>query len=83
MLAVLTGTGMWIGVQHLGYLEFGELARVAQRTLAQRQIFINDLAIRRATEDLKGTSDLWQVQVCRILEAAFSTNDFDKAEFSI
>ena len=80
VLAVL-GTGMWVGVQHLGYLEFGELARAAQRTLGQRQIFINDLAIRRATEDLKGTSDY--VQVCRILEAAFSTNDFDGFELEV
>jgi hypothetical protein len=80
VLAVL-GTGMWVGVQHLGYLEFGELARVAQRTLGQRQIFINDLAISRATEDLKGTSDY--VQVCRILEAAFSTNDFDGFELEV
>jgi UDP-GlcNAc:undecaprenyl-phosphate GlcNAc-1-phosphate transferase len=80
VLAVL-GTGMWIGVQHLGYLEFGELARVAQRTLGQRQIFINNLAIRRATEDLKGTSDY--VQLCRILEAAFSTNDFDAFELNV
>jgi UDP-GlcNAc:undecaprenyl-phosphate GlcNAc-1-phosphate transferase len=80
VLAVL-GTGMWVGVQHLGYLEFGELARVAQRTLGQRQIFVNDLAIRRATEDLKGTSDY--VQVCRILEAAFSTNDFDGFELKV
>ena len=80
VLAVV-GTGMWVGVQHLGYLEFGELARVAQRTLGQRQIFINDLAIRRATEDLKGASDY--VQVCRILEAAFSTNDFDGFELEV
>jgi UDP-GlcNAc:undecaprenyl-phosphate GlcNAc-1-phosphate transferase len=80
VLAVL-GTGMWVGVQHLGYLEFGELARAAQRTLGQRQIFINDLAIRRATEDLKGASDY--VQVCRILEAAFSTNDFDGFELEV
>ena len=80
VLAVL-GTGMWVGVQHLGYLEFGELARVAQRTIGQRQMFINDLAIRRATEDLKGTSDY--VQVCRILEAAFSTNDFDGFELEV
>ena len=80
VLAVL-GTGMWVGVQHLGYLEFGELARAAQRTLGQRQIFVNDLAIRRATEDLKGTSDC--VQVCRILEAAFSTNDFDGFELKV
>jgi UDP-GlcNAc:undecaprenyl-phosphate GlcNAc-1-phosphate transferase len=50
VLAVL-GTGVWIGVQHLGYMEFGELRRVAHRTI-ERQILINNLAIRRATEEL-------------------------------
>jgi len=74
VLAVL-GTGIWLGVQHLGYLEFGELRRVAQRTIEQRQIVINNLAIRRATEELKVTSDY--SQILRILKAAFSTNDFD------
>jgi UDP-GlcNAc:undecaprenyl-phosphate GlcNAc-1-phosphate transferase len=77
VLAVL-GTGIWMGVQHLGYLEFGELRRVAQRTIEQRQIFINNLAIRRATEELKVTRDY--DQLCRILLAAFSTNDFDAFE---
>jgi UDP-GlcNAc:undecaprenyl-phosphate/decaprenyl-phosphate GlcNAc-1-phosphate transferase len=81
LVLAVVGTGIWIGVQHLGYLEFGELTRVAQRTLGQRQIFINDLAIRRATEDLKSASDY--ARVCRILEAAFSTNDFDGFELSI
>jgi UDP-GlcNAc:undecaprenyl-phosphate GlcNAc-1-phosphate transferase len=74
VLAVL-GTGIWLGVQRLGYLEFGELARVAQRTMEQRQIFINNLAIRRATEELKVSHDY--PQLCRILVAAFSSNDFD------
>jgi UDP-GlcNAc:undecaprenyl-phosphate/decaprenyl-phosphate GlcNAc-1-phosphate transferase len=74
VLAVL-GTGIWMGVQHLGYLEFGELRRVAQRTIEQRQIFINNLAIRRATEELKVARDY--DQLCKILVAAFSTNDFD------
>jgi hypothetical protein len=59
----------------LGYLEFGELRRVARRTVEQRQIFINNLAIRRAIEELKKTSDY--DQICRILEVAFSNNDFD------
>src|SRR5438270_2539772 len=77
VLAVL-GTGVWIGVQHLNYLEFGELRRVAQRTFEQRQIFVNNLAIRRATEELKVASDYQQVY--RILVAAFSTNDFDGFE---
>jgi UDP-GlcNAc:undecaprenyl-phosphate/decaprenyl-phosphate GlcNAc-1-phosphate transferase len=73
-LAVL-GTGIWIGVQHLGYLEFGEIRRVAQRTMETRQIFINNLAIRRGTEELK-ISDSYD-QICRVLVAAFSSNDFD------
>ncbi len=80
VLAVL-GTGIWMGVQHLNYLEFGEIRRVAQRTIEQRQIFINNLAIRRATEELKVTSDYDQLG--RILEAAFSTNDFDAFELRL
>ena len=74
VLAVL-GTGIWIGVQRLGYLELGELARVAQRTFDQRQIVINNLAIRRATEELKVAHSY--EQVLRVLEAAFASNDFD------
>lgn len=73
VLAVL-GTGVWIGVQHLGYLEFGELRRVAQRSM-ERQILINNLALRRATEELKVTTDY--AQLCRVLMAALSHNDFD------
>jgi UDP-GlcNAc:undecaprenyl-phosphate GlcNAc-1-phosphate transferase len=80
VLAVL-GVGIWIGVQHLGYLEFGELARVAQRTLDQRQIFINNMSIRRATEELKVARDYGQVR--RILIAAFGTNDFDGFEMKV
>jgi len=77
VLAVL-GTGIWIGVQHLGYLEFGELRRVAQRTVTQRQVFVNNLAIRRAAEELKMASDF--DDICRILCAAFEENDFDGFE---
>lgn len=80
VLAVL-GIGIWIGVQHLGYLEFGELARVAHRTLNQPQIFVNNLAIRRATEELKVARDYDQIR--RILTAAFDSNDFDGFELRL
>jgi hypothetical protein len=80
VLAVL-GIGIWIGVQHLGYLEFGELARVAHRTLNQPQIFVNNLAIRRATEELKVARDYDQVR--RVLTAAFGSNDFDSFELKL
>jgi UDP-GlcNAc:undecaprenyl-phosphate/decaprenyl-phosphate GlcNAc-1-phosphate transferase len=75
LVLAVVGIGVWIGVQHLGYLELGELGRVAQRTLEQRQIVINNLAIRRATEELKAARDYDQIR--RVLEAAFSCNDFD------
>lgn len=80
VLAVL-GTGIWLGVQHLGYPEFGEIRRVAQRTLEQRQIVINNLAIRRATAEL-GVAKNYD-QICRILTAAFSSNDFDAFELNV
>ncbi|HEY7098172.1 MAG TPA: MraY family glycosyltransferase [Terriglobales bacterium] len=80
VLAVL-GTGIWIGVQHLGYLEFGELRRVAQRTIEQRQICINNLSIRRAIEELKVAHSY--DQLCRILIAAFGTNDFDAFDLCV
>jgi UDP-GlcNAc:undecaprenyl-phosphate/decaprenyl-phosphate GlcNAc-1-phosphate transferase len=80
VLAVL-GIGVWIGVQHLGYLEFGELARVAHRTLDQPQIFVNNLAIRRAAEELKVARDYEQIR--RVLLAAFGSNDFDSFELKL
>jgi UDP-GlcNAc:undecaprenyl-phosphate/decaprenyl-phosphate GlcNAc-1-phosphate transferase len=80
VMAVL-GVGIWIGVQHLGYLEFGEIARVGRRTLDQPQIFVNNLAIRRATEELKVARDYEQVR--RILTAAFGSNDFDGFELNL
>lgn len=80
LVLAVVGTGIWVGVQHLGYLEFGELRRVAQRTIEQRQIFINNLAIRRAIEELKATRSY--DQLCRVLVAAFGSNDFDAFELS-
>jgi len=80
VLAVL-GTGIWVGLQHLRYPELGEIRRIAQRTLEQRQIFVNNIAIRRATEELEVASDF--AQVGRILRAAFEGNDFDAFELRL
>jgi hypothetical protein len=42
------GTGIWVGVQHLGYHEFIELGRVAHRMMEQKKIIVNNPAICRA-----------------------------------
>jgi len=69
------GVGVWIGVQHLGYPEFIELRRVAQRAMVQKQIIINNLAVRRAAEKLSKVQDLHQLR--RVVQDAFEANDFD------
>jgi UDP-GlcNAc:undecaprenyl-phosphate GlcNAc-1-phosphate transferase len=78
LVLAVVGTGIWMGVQRLNYLEFGELRRVAQRTIDQRQIFVNNLSVRRANEELKVAADFDQVR--NILVAAFDSNDFDGFE---
>jgi UDP-GlcNAc:undecaprenyl-phosphate GlcNAc-1-phosphate transferase len=75
LVLAVVGTGIWLGVQHLNYLEFGELRRVAQRTIDQRQIVINNLSVRRAVQELKMADDFDQVR--SVLIAAFDSNDFD------
>jgi len=81
LVLAVVGTGIWLGVQHLNYLEFGELRRVAQRTIDQRQIVINNLSVRRAVEEFKITRDLDQVR--RVLIAAFESNDFDAFDLQL
>jgi UDP-GlcNAc:undecaprenyl-phosphate GlcNAc-1-phosphate transferase len=81
LVLAVVGTGIWLGVQHLNYLEFGELRRVAQRTIDQRQIVINNLSVRRAVQELKVAGDFDQVR--SILVAAFDSNDFDAFELQI
>lgn len=81
LVLAVVGCGVWVGVQHLGYLEFGELRRVAVRTMEQPQVFVNNLAIRRAVGELNVARDY--EQVCQIVLAAFETNDFDKVEWKL
>ena len=81
LVLAVVGTGIWLGVQHLNYPEFGELRRVAQRTIDQRQIVINNLSVRRAVEELKVAGDFNQVR--SVLLAAFETNDFDAFDLEL
>lgn len=74
VLAVV-GAGVVLGVQHLGYHEFAELGRAAKRTVDQKQIIVNNLSLRRATEELSSADDL--ASVYSILQSAFASNEFD------
>jgi UDP-GlcNAc:undecaprenyl-phosphate GlcNAc-1-phosphate transferase len=75
------GAGIWLGVQRLGYHEFFELSRVAQRTIEQKRIIINNLALRRAERELAKVETL--VDLRRVLDQAFRSGDFDGYELRI
>jgi UDP-GlcNAc:undecaprenyl-phosphate GlcNAc-1-phosphate transferase len=75
------GAVVWMGVKRLGYHEFDELGRVAQRTIDQKRIISNNLAVRRAANKLAEAKSL--LQVCSVLQEAFEANDFDGYQLSL
>jgi UDP-GlcNAc:undecaprenyl-phosphate/decaprenyl-phosphate GlcNAc-1-phosphate transferase len=78
---LILAAGVWFGVQYLSYPEFLELGRVARRTVEQRDVIRNNLAIRRAKEQLSRAQSF--VDICEILEKAFESNDFDAFRLGI
>jgi UDP-GlcNAc:undecaprenyl-phosphate/decaprenyl-phosphate GlcNAc-1-phosphate transferase len=78
VVLVILGGILWLSVQHLGYHEFFELRRVAQRTIEQKQIIINNLAVRRGIEQFTDCRNLEQFQ--SVLLSIFEENDFDGLE---
>ena len=77
----ILGIGIWKGVKHLGYHEFDELRRLAQRTVDQKKVISNNLAIRRASNKLASAQSFHQL--CSILQEAFETNDFGGYQLSL
>jgi len=77
----ILAAGIWFGVQYLGYPEFLELGRVARRTVEQKQVIKNNVAIRRAKERLAQACTF--AEICKILETAFEANDFDAFRLGI
>jgi UDP-GlcNAc:undecaprenyl-phosphate GlcNAc-1-phosphate transferase len=78
---LIVGVGIVMGVQHLRYPELMELRRVAQRALDQKRVIVNNLAVRRATEELSRAHSMESVR--RILEETFRYNDFDAFELYV
>ncbi len=76
LVLIMLAAGIVMGVHKLRYHEFMELGRIAHRTLEQKQIIINNVSIRRATDALRACSNFHEL--CNILHLAFAENDFDE-----
>jgi UDP-GlcNAc:undecaprenyl-phosphate GlcNAc-1-phosphate transferase len=75
IVLLVLGVGVWIGVQHLGYHEFFELGRIAQRTIEQKRMIVNNVAIRKAAMEMAKVKDYDELY--EVLQRAFAANEFD------
>jgi UDP-GlcNAc:undecaprenyl-phosphate GlcNAc-1-phosphate transferase len=72
--------GIVVGVRQLGYGEFVEVGRIAQRAVTQK-IIVNNLLIRDAVMGLQRATTL--DQICEALKEAFFENEFDGFELRV
>lgn len=74
VLAVL-GVGAWMGLQQLDYRELSELKRLARRTVDQRKIIANNIAVHAANEQL--TRARSKIEIEDVFLKLFANNAFD------
>lgn len=75
LILAIVAVGTWTGLQRLGYREMTEITRIARRTIEQKEVVRNNLAIRRTADELRHVRDLAVLQ--RLLESCFCENEFD------
>lgn len=74
VIAVM-GVGAWMGLQQLDYRELTELKRLARRTVDQKKIITNNIAIHKAGEQLQSAQSA--EEVTSIFLKLFENNAFD------
>jgi hypothetical protein len=80
LILAIVGIGVWLGVQHLCYVEFFEVQSMFQRTMQRKRILSNNVNVRCATDSLSACSDLRNL--CCILEKTMQPLGFDGFQFS-
>jgi UDP-GlcNAc:undecaprenyl-phosphate GlcNAc-1-phosphate transferase len=79
LVLAVVGIGIWLGLQHLRYVEFFELQNIFQRTMQHKRTIANNVGVRRACELLNSCTDLRDL--CRIVEEAMRPLGFDDFRF--
>lgn len=75
LVLLVIGLGAGLGVQRLHYVEFDGLQDLVRRTKKRKQVFANNLEIRRAAESLNSCSEF--TTICRILQGTLQPVGFD------
>jgi UDP-GlcNAc:undecaprenyl-phosphate GlcNAc-1-phosphate transferase len=75
------GVSAWLGIQHLGYHEFGEVGRFFQRSLQQRAVIMNNIRINNAIGDLRSAQNF--SELLDRLDDCFQTLNFCRVELRL
>jgi UDP-GlcNAc:undecaprenyl-phosphate GlcNAc-1-phosphate transferase len=78
VVLIVLGAAVWVALQRLGYQEFRELRRLGQRTIEQKRVIVNNMAIRRGIERLSHANSF--EDICEVLDTTFEENEFDAFE---
>jgi UDP-GlcNAc:undecaprenyl-phosphate/decaprenyl-phosphate GlcNAc-1-phosphate transferase len=78
IVLTVVGIGLAFGIHHLRYHEFFEIGRIARRTLEQGPIIVNNLRVRRASEQISAAGSFREVR--KALRNAFEESAFDGFE---
>ncbi|MEO5936742.1 MAG: MraY family glycosyltransferase [Terriglobales bacterium] len=78
IVVAVMGVGAWMGLQQLDYRELTELKRLARRTVDQKKIITNNLAVHQAGEELAGARTT--ADITAIFLKLFENNAFDAFE---
>jgi UDP-GlcNAc:undecaprenyl-phosphate GlcNAc-1-phosphate transferase len=81
VVLVLLGIAFIVFIQRLGYHEFVEIGRIARRTFEQRPLIINNLTIRRCSEELSRAHDFRSL--ITTLETTFAQGPFHGFELAL
>ncbi|MEW6732663.1 MAG: MraY family glycosyltransferase [Acidobacteriota bacterium] len=81
LILLILGISVWIGIQHLGYHEFGEVSRLFQRSLRQRAIIANNISIHNAVDSFAEANT--PKQLFDQLNACFQIIDFNRVELRV
>jgi UDP-GlcNAc:undecaprenyl-phosphate/decaprenyl-phosphate GlcNAc-1-phosphate transferase len=76
IVVAVMGVGAWMGLQQLDYRELSELKRLARRTVDQKKIIANNIAVHQANEEL-GAADS-EAAIKAIFLRVFENNAFDE-----
>jgi len=75
MILVIVGILGIFGIQSLGYLEFDEVTRLAQRWLEQKKVVANNIALRKTCQQLR-VCESWP-ELLKALDDLLLTDEFD------